>query len=331
MGDVVVDRDEGDEVPSRPGVFILSLDLELAWGSWRRAAFPVDAFAGGSAIARRIDALCRELRLPATWAVVGALHDLSIEELGDLPPEASVSELRPHLGPYREPLPTVGRVTSAPHAFLDPQLVRELAASPAHHEIATHTYFHAIPTTAHGMRTDVEACRSALPSGTPVRTVVYPRDAVCHVDALAAAGIDQYRAPGVAAYFRQTGRPRGWGRIAHTLDQALGRRAPLADVATGPVTAVASSGILTLRHGVRRHIPARALRRRYLCPLDDAVRTRRIYHLWTHPWNLALPGSDTFELLGDILVRAAELRERGDIDVLTIAQLADRYRQAESA
>jgi hypothetical protein len=314
-------------VPTERGAFTLSLDVELAWGSWKRGSFSMDTFAGGSRMARRLDGRCRELRLPATWAVVGALFDLAKEELEGVAPETSVAALRPLLGPYVDPLPTVGQVLAAPHAFLDPELVHELSASTADHELGTHTYFHATPTTESGLVADVTACRAATPPRSPVRTIVYPRDAVRHVCALPAAQIDQYRTPGAAYYFQGSGKPAGWGRVAHTIDQFLGRPAPLIDVRLGAVVAVPSSGVLTLRYGLRRRIPIRSLRRRYLRPLDHAARTGGVYHLFTHPWNLSLPGSDAFELLGDVLGRAAELRDRGDIEVLTIGGLAARARR----
>jgi hypothetical protein len=315
----------GRIVPTGPGVFTLSLDLELAWGSWSRGSFSMDTFAGGSWMARRVDDRCRELRLPATWAVVGAMFDLANAELAEVDPESSVSVLRPHLGPYVDPLPTVGHVLAAPHAFLDPELVHELSASSAGHELGTHTYFHATPTTATGLVADVIACRAATPS--PVRTLVYPRDAVKHVSALPAAQINQYRAPGAAHYFQKTGKPAGMGRVAHTIDQFLGRPAPLVDVRPGAVVAVPGSGVLTLRYGLRRRIPIRSVRRRFLRPLEHAARTGGVYHLTTHPWNLALPRSDAFDVLGEVLGRAAELRDVGDIEVLTIDGLVARSRQ----
>jgi len=239
-------------------------------------------------------------------------------------PGSSVGAVRPHLGPYADALPTAGQVLAAPHAFLDRPLVHELNGSSAGHELATHTYFHATPTTPDGMVADLIACREATPSAAPVRTIVYPRDVVQHVTALPRAQVEQYRAPAAAYHFQRAGRPSGWSRVAHTIDQFLGRPAPLVELRPGAPVAVPSSGVLTLRHGLRRRIPIRSIRRRYLVPLDHAARTGGVYHLYTHPWNLALPGSDALELLGDVLTRAAELRDRGDIEILTIAGLAAR-------
>jgi hypothetical protein len=49
-----------------------------------------------------------------------------------------------------------------------------------------------------------------------------------------------------------------------------------------------------------------------------------MFHLWTHPWNLSIPGSDAFELLADALGEVADRRDRGDLDVVTMAEAARR-------
>ena len=157
----------------------------------------------------------------------------------------------------------------------------------------------------------------------PLSTIVYPRDGVDLVGALPGAGVTQYRDRPVAAYYRP-GRSAAVARVRHSLDQALGRPAGLAGVRSGAAKGFSSSGLLTLRYGARRRIPLPALRRRFLTPLDDAVRRGGIYHLWTHPWNLAIPGSDGFGLLAEVLHRAATLRDRGDIEVLTMDQVCRR-------
>ena len=303
-------------------VFTLSLDLELGWGSWSSGKFSDETFAGGSRYARLLDDLARELDMSFTWAVVAALFDLRTDELHSAPDGLSVGVLRPMLGPFRQRLPTVGRVLGAPEAFLDPALMDRLVESPVGHELATHTYFHALPTTAAGLQADVQACRRAM-TRRPLSTIVYPRDGVDLVGALPGAGVTQYRDRPVAAYYRP-GRSAAVARVRHSLDQALGRPAGLAGVRSGAAKGFSSSGLLTLRYGARRRIPLPALRRRFLTPLDDAVRRGGIYHLWTHPWNLAIPGSDGFGLLAEVLHRAATLRDRGDIEVLTMDQVCRR-------
>ena len=126
-----------------------------------------------------------------TWAVVAALFDLRTDELHSAPDGLSVGVLRPMLGPFRQRLPTVGRVLGAPEAFLDPALMDRLVESPVGHELATDTYFHALPTTAAGLQADVQACRRAM-TRRPLSTIVYPREtASTSWGALPGAGVTQ--------------------------------------------------------------------------------------------------------------------------------------------
>ncbi len=153
-------------------------------------------------------------------------------------------------------------------------------------------------------------------------SIVYPRDEVRFPEAVHEAGLTSYRSTGESWHFRSTGKPRRLGRLAHTLDQLVGRPAPLATVrGHGPV-AIGSSGILTLRSGLRRRIPYRVIRSRFIKPLHEAAASRGLYHLWTHPWNLALPDSDALILLEDVCATANLLVERWDLQVLTMAEVA---------
>lgn len=307
------------------GVFVLSLDLELAWGSWRRTDIPAQAFAGGAHYARRLDAIARERRLAFTYAVVGSLAGLTLGMLEAADPDDGVDTLFPGLGPYAQGLPSVRQVRASPECWLAADLVDELRTSPAGHDIGSHSFFHVTPATRAAMANDVTACADAVMGGQPVASYIFPRDAIAEVAGLGDAGVRIYRGPVEAWYRRRQGTPHGLAdRIAHTLVQAAGCPTSLAHVRAGSPAEITSSGILTLRTGVRRRIPLAALRRRFLRPLERAAATGGIYHLWTHPWNLALPGSDAFELLAEVLHRAADLRDRGDLEVATMRDLAAR-------
>lgn len=303
----------------RRGTFTLSLDVELAWGSWQRPHIPSTVFAQGAECALAVERISRECRFPFTWAVVSALHDLTFEELGSVGDNESVAVLRPGLGPFKEPLPTVGMVRRNPDAWLAPRVVEALRNSPVEHDLGSHTYFHSTPSTAEGLIRDLEASRAALGGG--LASLVYPRDRVAFEHTIPQAGLTNYRAPGTAWYFRE-GKARGLGRVNHTLDQAIGRTAPGANVHGKDPVAISSSTILTLRTGIRRRIPYRVIRRRFVRPLRAAVSTGGLYHLYTHPWNLALPSSDALMLLEDICQEAKQLVDAGDLRVRTMAALA---------
>lgn len=304
------------------GTFVLSLDLELAWGSWRLGSIPDEVFAAGVDVARRIDAMARELCLPMTWAVVGALAGIGIDEIRGAEPGTNIAQLRPTLGPYDDELPTVDVIARTPEAWLAPALIESLAASPAGHEIASHTYLHARPATGDALVRDIEASRTASPSLREVSTLVFPMDDRRHLDRLGDAGIDAYRGTVERWYFRTHGSPRGLGRVVHTAEQAVGARPASGRVRSSSPVEVTSSAILTIRSGLRRRLPAGRIRRRFVDAVDDAVQRRSIYHLWTHPWNLALPESDALDVLTDVLLEVSAQRDRGNLQVATIRELA---------
>lgn len=307
---------------TRSATFTLSADVEMAWGSWRDGHWPWEAFASEPDIVRRLDDLAVSLDTPITFGVVGALAGADFDRLDQIDPALGVDAAFPDLAGGYLPgsVPTVGQVLLRPEAWLNATVVDRLRFSSARHEICSHTFFHTLPRSADRMPADVAATRQAVGD---VSSLIFPQDSLGFVESLPASGLNAYRGTGESAYMRSQGRPRHIGRMVHLLEQAVGRPAPLAQVQPGRATCLTTSAYLTLRTGVRRRIPVTALRRRFITPLHDAVRRSGNYHLWTHPWNLALPGSDGFDLLAEVLLTAAELQRRGDLRVCTMSKLAE--------
>jgi hypothetical protein len=306
----------------RGATFTLSLDVEMAWGSWRSGRWPWEAFAAEPDVVRRLDEMATSLGLPMTFGVVGALAGVQVSQLRDLDPTLGIDVAFPELaGAYPAgSVPLVGQLTARPESWLDQTVIPRLRSSPAGHEVCSHTFFHALPRSADRLPQDVAVTRRAVGD---VSSLIFPKDSIDFVASLPSAGVNAYRGTGESAYMRARGKPRRIGRLTHLVEQAVGRPAPLAQVVSGSVTCLTTSAYLTLRTGIRRRIPARALRKRFITPLYEAVRCRGNYHLWTHPWNLALPGSDGLDLLGEVLTTAAALQDRGDLMVRTMRQLTD--------
>jgi len=78
-------------------------------------------------------------------------------------------------------------------------------------------------------------------------------------------------------------------------------------------------------HGIRRLLPMRLRVLRALRGLNEAARCRRIFHLWFHPTNFAEQTEAMFGGLRRILVRAATLRQHGQLEILTMNQIAERW------
>ena len=304
------------------GTFVLSLDLEMAWGSWSTGKFDPSVFAAEPEVARRLDRIAVERRLPFTWAVVGAIVGFDTSTLRDLPEDAPITEILTEPPALADAVPTVGMVRGDLAAWVSPGLIPELAASAAGHEIASHTFFHSLPTSSAAMADDLERLRRAVPGLEPT-TLVFPRD---RVDAAVVrdSPIACYRGLVERPWFQDRGRPHGVGKVLHLMEQGLGSPAPLASVRCGDPVIITSSALLTLRHGIRRLLPARQLRHRLHRSVEGAIKAGGIFHLWTHPWNLAIPGSDAFDLLAETLEHVAERRDRGDLEVLTRGEASRR-------
>ena len=72
-----------------------------------------------------------------------------------------------------------------------------------------------------------------------------------------------------------------------------------------------------------RFVALRSRLKRFNRGLEAATRCRAIFHFCLHPENLA-EADDGFSLLEDILERLTQSRDRGDVEVLTMRQVAAR-------
>jgi hypothetical protein len=77
-------------------------------------------------------------------------------------------------------------------------------------------------------------------------------------------------------------------------------------------------------HGVRRYVPGSRRVTRALKGLEAAVRTKRVFHLWFHPTNLADGLEPMFDGLEQVAAHASALREQGRLEILSMQQLLAR-------
>jgi hypothetical protein len=82
--------------------------------------------------------------------------------------------------------------------------------------------------------------------------------------------------------------------------------------------------LIMSRSGPRRYISRSARTRQARSGLRAAVATKGVFHLWTHPFNLASDRSHLLSWLEDIIVDAVGLRDLGSIAIATMAEIAER-------
>jgi peptidoglycan/xylan/chitin deacetylase (PgdA/CDA1 family) len=312
------------------GVFTLSLDFELAWGS-RDLSDNIEPLLRLARVTREqvfhpLLELLESRGMSATWATVGHLFLPSARR--------EAGRLHPQLTPPRHAwkpdwfagVPE-GDETSAPE-FYARSLVQRLLQSGQ--EVGSHGFSHPIygdpGCTEEAARADLAAARAAAADmGVTLRSFVFPRNVHGHLGLLREAGFTCWR-PLEPAWYRRPGGPGSVVRLAHLADVA---RAACPAVVTprvgdfGLVEYPASASFLPME-GVRRFIPMRQRVERCRRGLDRAAEEGKAFHLASHPHNLASHPRVMLAAFGAVLDHAARLRDAGRIEVLSMGAVADR-------
>jgi hypothetical protein len=310
------------------GAFTLSVDVEGLWGLFFVRSYvddPRAAEAGRRALPRMLELLA-ERRMRATFAFVG---HLLLGRCGPWKGAAHPDAPRPEYPWYDRDWyadDPGGDEASHPLWYARSQA---LAAAAAGHDVGAHGFAHAIldETCVGADAADFEfasAQAAARDAGLPpLRSFVFPQNVVGHADRLARAGFACYRESDGGRGAR-AGPPGGLRRARNLAEHAMaaapfvGRASRRAD----GVVSVPSSFPLLGREGLRRAVTRGARVARVEKGLDAAAREGALLHVWTHPH--AFAGDASLADLAAVLDAVARRRDRGDAEVLTMAEVADR-------
>ncbi len=312
-------------VPLKKGVFVISLDFELAWGTrGRKWANVVASDLDGTR--RAIDHLLELLHkheLSATWVLVGAML------MGGIPRHRWL------LDPQYDDVP-FGDYKSHPHWYADDILERLRSTRPAQ-DIGCHTLTHMFvqDTAACRAQFDLELKRSVElfgELGLPApKSFIYPKHYMAHFDLLPKHGIRCYRGP-EAGWFENlpTKLLKAGGRfLSSRLHQSPSVGVPY--LSPHGLWVIPSSQFYPSFRSVGKHLSVADRVSRAIKGLNLAARKRAVYHLWTHPFNL---GVRTDELLGgldQIFAHAGVLRDQGTLETHSMAALASKLQNTHGS
>ena len=310
------------------GTFVFSLDTELVWGSFDHMS------------AREFDQRYPDVRgtiadilqvlerhdISATWAVVGHLFLGRCERGHDGRPHPELR--RPtHAwrgGDWLDADPCSDRA-SDPLWYGD-DIVDLLRSARVPQEIGSHSFTHVIfgdeGCSADVATSELSAClRVADSEGIELRSFVFPRNIEGHHAVLQAHGIHAYRGAEPHWYSRLPGPLR---RAAHLADHASAVAPPvsMASETLPGLWNIPGSMLLLSRAGARRFVPMKARVRKARSGLRRAAREERIFHLWCHPYNLAVDRHAMMMGLDEILQEATRLRAAGELHIRTMGALA---------
>jgi hypothetical protein len=320
------------------GAFVLSLDFELIWGTLDKHGperFRAPCERERFEVFEPFVALLEEFEIPATWCVLGHLMlDSCAPVDGVKHPEIVRPRHAWHPDDWFVHDPSSDE-RSAP-IFYGRSLVERLLAARVPQEIGCHTFSHVIFGDPGCSRetavSEVRACvRAATELGVTPRSFAFPRNRVGHLDVLREHGFTCFRGPDPPWYAMGRGNYGSLKRAAHLADAIAARRpgVVLPERVEGLINVPGSMQYFP-SNGVRRHVPMAPRVRRMLAGVESAARRRRIMHLWFHPTNLA---DETEAMLGGlrtVFTDVARRRERGELDTLSMGEVAARELDRES-
>jgi hypothetical protein len=312
--------------PLKRGVFILSLDTELAWGSAHGGSFPQreTLFQQTRSCINKLLKLLEECQIHATWALVGHLF---LEHCQPVNGVKHPEIVRPQYPWFPDDwfLPDpCSRLEDAP-IWYGPDIVRQIINCKVSQEIGCHTFSHiriGEPGCSRECFTsELRACRiEAERFGVNLQSLVFPRNSIGHLDVLADSGFLAYRGVSPNLFERLPG-------ITGRICRQLGHFLPL----TPPV-------VLPKRVNGLWNLPASyffpstyqwwrlisGISRVYKVKqgLKKAARQRSIFHLWFHPFNLASEPQKLLKELETIFTEVCRYRDADRLDNLTMGELA---------
>ena len=313
------------------GTFTLSIDTELAWGSVHNNSFGSrrSHYQQTRQAVNQLLALQTRYEIQATWAVVGHLFlsGCSVEG-GVKHPEITRPAYRWFLSDWFDADPC-GSAETDP-CWYGPDIVDQIRNCNVSQEIGCHSFSHMIVGDPGCSRecfdSEIRACvDQARKWDIELRSFVFPRNSLGHLDVLAEHGFTCFRGKAPDWYASLPGPGR---RLGRALDELL----PVAP----PVTTPKGEGILwnipasyfyPHRDGWGRAIPLSWSVNKVKLGLEKAIGQRSLFHLWFHPFNLASDLSGLLKGLEIIFEQVYKLREAGGLDNLTMGDLAESLQQ----
>lgn len=291
------------------GHFVISLDTELAWGrlTEENLADFIPLFKKTREVIEQLVGLFEKYNHPVTWAIVGRLI------------ESPCTRVDGYCNCHDDE--TVLDLLNAP------EILDIIVKSSIDHEVACHSFEHIIfgdenCTEADADR-DLSCARQVLQShGIESTSFVFPRNKIGHLHLLEQHGFKAYRGEDITWFMNM---PNLLQRFFRQLDLILAIRPEVSMpyAASDNLLDIPGHMMFRIRHkGPGRHLPPSLLAKRAIKGLQEAASSKKVFHLWFHPFNFGYKTSEHLRALEQVLKHAAGLRERNLLTISTMQGIA---------
>lgn len=323
------------------GTVCLTYDFELAWGC---RASSVDRSYGQEyeqtwdTVPKILSILAR-YEIPGTWATVGAMmlrDDFDFDAMRAHEPTYPWFD-----GQWYDIPPYSDQEQS--RRYYAPQLVEQVLSCRAPQELGCHTFSHIYAgqaqTSAKLMDLELQACREiAAEWGVELRSIVFPRNEIAHLDIVAQNGFKTYRGRNNEWYWftesvlSNRKSARGFHKLlvythclARLLDEwlMLPPNALPAKRTPEHLVEIAHGAFLPGYQGVSKYVTAKQRSGRMLRGAKKAAQTGNVFCLYFHPHNFNQRQKDCLQAFESTCRGLAELRSAGRIEIKTMAQIAE--------
>ncbi|MFV0389612.1 MAG: hypothetical protein ACK5NT_12750 [Pyrinomonadaceae bacterium] len=316
---------------SQPGIFALSLDFELIWGTADKKS---KHFENACKIERdfvvdRLLQLFQKHDISATWATVGHLFLDNCEPVDGIKhPEIERTNFSWLDEDWFFHDPGGSECDGSIH--LARSLVEKIRDFPVYQEIGSHGFSHIIlgdsETREETVKCELHASvKAAKELGIELKSFVFPRNIVGDVGLLREAGFTNYR--GVEPNWYEVNRvPQKLKRILRLVDVVAAVTPPVVEpeIRECGIVNIPGSMLYFPSHGKRKYIPNSRRVIRAKKGIMKAAIEGRIFHFWFHPTNMVDEAEQMFSGLDLILQYVSELREKGILENLTMGEIAER-------
>ncbi|HEV2195108.1 MAG TPA: hypothetical protein VGR55_05980 [Candidatus Acidoferrum sp.] len=311
---------------------VVSLDLELSWGSFDlgfdEELLKMARWTHDIGAPNLLGHLTRN-GLSASWAIVGAMMRPSLPDTSGLP------EVRyPHFPkPWFSCLPREGSELTHPEWF-GASLVNMIKSAMPEQEIGFHSFSHA-PFISPGMTreraiAEYRSCKQAAEElGIPKTCFVFPRNLVAYLRDLRDAGFTCFRDVDQLPL-------RSPNRKLRSFYMVMADFCGLAPLLVEPslkegIVSIPGSLLIRCEAGWRKYIPDASRLRRLRKGLERVRRMGGVFHAWLHPENLYNEWPRLENVVARFLEELGALVRAGELRCLTMGQLADEFLRNSSA